>query len=223
MQGTELRYAIKFVANMDKAIKFHRDVLGLKLKFESPGWSEFLTGETTLALHPASDKNPAGKVELGFTVPDVETFSTGICWARACCSACRQRSRISAGCSRSLSIPRVHIAAWALRRHSSRSRELLHQARCCMRRIEPIVSYIENGIGIGKEIRMESTISTKNLKAKLDRKESITVVETLAPERYREAHLPGALNIPPERIKELAPQLLPNKDAEIVTYCTNTH
>jgi hypothetical protein len=27
------------------------------LKFESPGWSEFVTGETTLALHPASDKN----------------------------------------------------------------------------------------------------------------------------------------------------------------------
>jgi len=72
-----------------------------------------------------------------------------------------------------------------------------------------------------KEIRMESTISTKDLKAKLDRKEDITVVETLAPERYREAHIPGALNIPPEQIKELAPQLLPNKNAEIVTYCTD--
>ena len=69
---------------------------------------------------------------------------------------------------------------------------------------------------------MESTISTKDLKSKLDQKQ-ITVVEILAPERYREAHLPGALNIPPEQIKELAPQLLPNKDAEIVTYCTNTH
>ena len=74
MQGTQLRYAIKFVADMDKAVKFHRDVLGLKVKFESPGWSEFVTGETTLALHPASDKNLAGKVELGFTVPHVETF-----------------------------------------------------------------------------------------------------------------------------------------------------
>src|SRR5215467_4137247 len=74
MQGTQLRYVIKFVANMDKAVKFHRDVLGLTLKFESPGWSEFATGETTLALHPASDKNPAGKVELGFTVADVEAF-----------------------------------------------------------------------------------------------------------------------------------------------------
>ena len=69
---------------------------------------------------------------------------------------------------------------------------------------------------------MDRTISTKDLKSKLDQK-LITVVETLAPERYREAHLPGALNIPPERINELAPQLLPNKDAEIITYCTNTH
>jgi len=45
VQGTPLRYAIK-------AVKFYRDVLGLTVKFESPGWSEFATGETTLALHP---------------------------------------------------------------------------------------------------------------------------------------------------------------------------
>ena len=75
MQGAQLRYAIKFVSDIDKAVKFHRDVLGLKVKFESPGWSEFVTGETTLALHQASEKNPAGKVELGFTVPDVEVFT----------------------------------------------------------------------------------------------------------------------------------------------------
>jgi rhodanese-related sulfurtransferase len=69
---------------------------------------------------------------------------------------------------------------------------------------------------------MDASISTKDLKAKLDRRE-VTVVETLAPDRYRQAHIPGALNIPPEQIKELAPQLLPNKNAEIVTYCANTH
>jgi rhodanese-related sulfurtransferase len=69
---------------------------------------------------------------------------------------------------------------------------------------------------------MKSTISTKDLKSKLDQKR-VTVVEPLAPERYREAHIPGALNIPPEQIRELAPQLLPNKNGEIVTYCANTH
>ena len=70
---------------------------------------------------------------------------------------------------------------------------------------------------------MDATVSTKDLKAKIDGKQSITLVETLAPERYREAHIPGALNIPPEEVKKLAPQLLPNKDAEIVTYCANNH
>jgi rhodanese-related sulfurtransferase len=70
---------------------------------------------------------------------------------------------------------------------------------------------------------MERTISTKDLKAKLDHKDKIIVVETLAPERYREAHIPRALNIPAEKIKELAPQVLPNKNAAIVTYCANAH
>jgi rhodanese-related sulfurtransferase len=72
-------------------------------------------------------------------------------------------------------------------------------------------------------IAMERTVSTKELKRKRESKEEITLVETLATDRYREAHLPGALNIPPERIKELAPQLLPNKSAEIITYCANSH
>jgi rhodanese-related sulfurtransferase len=70
---------------------------------------------------------------------------------------------------------------------------------------------------------MDDVISTKDLKTKLDRKDKVTVVETLAPERYREAHIPGALNIPPERIRELAPAMLPEKHAEIITYCSNTH
>ena len=70
----QLSYVIKFVGDMNRAVKFYRDVLGFQLKFESPGWSEFATGETPLALHPASEKNPAGAVELGFTVPDVQKF-----------------------------------------------------------------------------------------------------------------------------------------------------
>jgi lactoylglutathione lyase len=64
-------YAIKFVADMDKAVAWHRDVLGLPVKFATPGWSEFATGEVTLALHIASDKNPAGGVELGFSAENL--------------------------------------------------------------------------------------------------------------------------------------------------------
>jgi lactoylglutathione lyase len=71
---TKLTYVIEFVGDMDRAIKFYRDMVGLPLKFQSPGWSEFQTGETTLALHPASEKNPAGKRELGFGVPNLQQF-----------------------------------------------------------------------------------------------------------------------------------------------------
>jgi lactoylglutathione lyase len=74
--SAKLSYAIKFVADMDRAVKFYRDALGLAVKFSSPGWSEFLTGETTLALHPASADHPAGNVQVGFRVPDIHAFYT---------------------------------------------------------------------------------------------------------------------------------------------------
>lgn len=70
----KLKYVIKFVADMERAVKFYRDGLGLPLNFQSPGWSEFATGETTLALHPATPKNPAGSTELGFNVANLDQF-----------------------------------------------------------------------------------------------------------------------------------------------------
>ena len=33
---TSFTYVIKFVGNMDKAVQFHVDQLGLKLRFQSP-------------------------------------------------------------------------------------------------------------------------------------------------------------------------------------------
>ena len=67
----KLAYAIHFVADMDRAIAFYRDTVGLSLKFSSPEWSEFETGSTTLALHPASDENPAGTTHLGLHADEI--------------------------------------------------------------------------------------------------------------------------------------------------------
>ena len=69
-----LNYAIKFVRDMPSAVSFYRDKLGLPLGFESPFWSEFETGGTKLALHPASSENPAGSVQLGLAVDDLDEF-----------------------------------------------------------------------------------------------------------------------------------------------------
>lgn len=37
-------------------------------------FGRFVTGETILALHPASQKSLPGAVELGFNVPDLDKF-----------------------------------------------------------------------------------------------------------------------------------------------------
>jgi len=71
---TTLTYAIKFVGDMDAAVRFHVSELGLELAFQSPEWTEFKTGQTTLALHKASADNPAGSCQLGFQVPDIDAF-----------------------------------------------------------------------------------------------------------------------------------------------------
>lgn len=69
---------------------------------------------------------------------------------------------------------------------------------------------------------MVETITRDELKAAIDEGRNLTIVESLSPQSYEKAHLPGAINIPKEQVRELAPRLLPDKDAEIVVYCANT-
>ena len=66
---------------------------------------------------------------------------------------------------------------------------------------------------------MTATISRDELKARMDRGDDFTLVETLPEEFYAEWHLPEAINIPDDRVAELAAQRLPDKAAEIVVYC----
>lgn len=68
---------------------------------------------------------------------------------------------------------------------------------------------------------MGATISREELKGKINRHDKFILMETLAPEAYEQAHLPGAVNAPPSRLQELVPKLAPAKDAEIVVYCAS--
>ena len=68
---------------------------------------------------------------------------------------------------------------------------------------------------------MTATISRDELKTKIDRGEKFLLVETLPATAYHHAHLPGAINLPPDQIKQLAPTLLPDKAADIVVYCAS--
>ena len=78
-----INYAIVFVSDMQRSVAFYRDVFGLKLKFESPGWSEFATEGATLALHAAEAvastahdprKTPPARCRPGFSVADLDAF-----------------------------------------------------------------------------------------------------------------------------------------------------
>ncbi|GMU53413.1 hypothetical protein DYH09_30105 [bacterium CPR1] len=77
-------YMMVMVTDMQRSVAFYRDVLGLTLRFESPGWSEFSTGPTTLVLHGWGDPEPvphltelparptAGTCSFGFYVSDLQ-------------------------------------------------------------------------------------------------------------------------------------------------------
>jgi lactoylglutathione lyase len=76
-------YAIVFVSDMKRSVAFYRDVLGIPLRFESPGWTEFATEGATLALHVSDVPNrerddpklePAGCCRPGMNVPDLSAF-----------------------------------------------------------------------------------------------------------------------------------------------------
>ena len=48
----------------------------------------------------------------------------------------------------------------------------------------------------------------------------VTVVDALGGDYYAKQHLPGALALAPGDVDALAPAVLPDKGAAIVTYCT---
>ena len=67
--------------------------------------------------------------------------------------------------------------------------------------------------------RVVATISREELKEKLERGDEFFLLEILPEKYYRRAHLPGAMNLPPDRVSEVAPELVPDKNAEVVVYC----
>ena len=78
----QIDYTMVIVSDMKRSIHFYRDTLGVPLKFESPDWTEFATGTTTLALHgggvarqyqdTGDQSKTAGACSIGFNVDDVD-------------------------------------------------------------------------------------------------------------------------------------------------------
>jgi polyisoprenoid-binding protein YceI/rhodanese-related sulfurtransferase len=73
---------------------------------------------------------------------------------------------------------------------------------------------------MNEEAVMATVISRQDVAAKIE--QGARVVEALPPEYHRDVHLPGAANLPHDRVDELADSVLPDKHAEIIVYCSNT-
>src|SRR3954465_13947902 len=65
---------------------------------------------------------------------------------------------------------------------------------------------------------MTMPITRDELLAKLGSAERFSLVEALGPAYFADAHLPGAVNIPPDEVDRLASRLLPDPSAEGVGY-----
>lgn len=99
MKAKAIDFAVYEVADLQRAISFYRDVLGLRLDFllEEWGWAEFAVGAATLALNRPERGTPrAGGAAVALAVDDVaasaeelrsrgvailrEPFETGVCY-----------------------------------------------------------------------------------------------------------------------------------------------
>ncbi len=65
------------------------------------------------------------------------------------------------------------------------------------------------------------TIDCDELSRKIEGGGPLVVVDALPPMSYAHSHLPGAINLPPERVDESAAKRIPARNAEIVVYCAN--
>jgi rhodanese-related sulfurtransferase len=69
---------------------------------------------------------------------------------------------------------------------------------------------------------LPDNISREDLHHRMTNGERPVLVEALGVGYYNDAHLPGAINIPPGQVDTLARALLPDRQAAIVVYCTYT-
>lgn len=77
--------AVKYMLmaqDMNRAVRFYRDVIGLSLAFESEGWSELTHGDAIVALH-GGHNGSRNAIGLSLQVDDVTTAVAAVVEAGA--------------------------------------------------------------------------------------------------------------------------------------------
>jgi rhodanese-related sulfurtransferase len=68
---------------------------------------------------------------------------------------------------------------------------------------------------------MVDKITLNELRQRLEANPALVLVEALPEQHYRHSHIPRAINLSHDEVDVRAPELLPDKDAEIVVYCAS--
>jgi lactoylglutathione lyase len=67
----KLNSIVLAVADMNRSAKFYRDVLGLKVDYKSPGWSELKAGNFYLGLYHEKPRKAASDLLPTFEVKNI--------------------------------------------------------------------------------------------------------------------------------------------------------
>jgi catechol 2,3-dioxygenase-like lactoylglutathione lyase family enzyme len=78
-------YCMLNVQDMDRAVRFWTDTFGLKIKSESPFWSELTFGDAVIALHGDGDGSET-ETGLGFDVNDIYAATQDVVAAGGICN-----------------------------------------------------------------------------------------------------------------------------------------
>ena len=70
MKTTKVLYML-WVTDMDRAVIFYRDAVGLNVHTQSPNWSELTLGDSTVALHQGTN-DTFRMTGLSFEVDDID-------------------------------------------------------------------------------------------------------------------------------------------------------
>jgi rhodanese-related sulfurtransferase len=65
-------------------------------------------------------------------------------------------------------------------------------------------------------------VERKELKWRMDRAEPCVILEIQPEEEYRKGHLPGALSVPLEHVADLVPDLVRDRDLEVIVYSAHS-
>jgi len=65
------------------------------------------------------------------------------------------------------------------------------------------------------------TINAIDVQRKVASNEDVILINALGAASFRAKHIPGSVNIPAGKVEEIAEQILPDKDQEIIVYCSS--